>query len=73
MAWVFAAAGATVVGYANEEVTRCVTEGRAPVIEPGLPEMLSRAEGRLSATSDYADALAMRKSALLLYLRQALR
>jgi UDPglucose 6-dehydrogenase len=58
MAAVFAAAGATVVGVdSNEDVIRAVMEGRAPVVEPGLTEMLRSARGRLSATSDFGPAL----------------
>ena len=58
MAAVLAAAGATVVGVdSNEDVIRAVTEGRPPVVETGLEEMLRRSDGRLSATSDYGRAL----------------
>jgi UDPglucose 6-dehydrogenase len=34
-----------------------INEGRSPVFEPGLPEMLKTVRGHLRATSDYADAI----------------
>lgn len=58
MAAVFAASGATVVGVdANDEVIAAVMAGRASVVEPGLAEMLARAEGRISATGDFSLAI----------------
>ena len=59
MAAVFAAAGHTVVGVeVSEAHVRALNAGEPPVIEPGLEEMLARSEGRLSATHDYAAAVA---------------
>lgn len=58
MAAVFAASGMTVVGVdVSAKTVEALNEGRAPVTEPGLEEMLARAGSRLRATNDFATAL----------------
>ena len=56
----FAADGHDVVGVdVNADKVRAVSEGRSPIVEPGLDAALARsvAEGRLRATADTADAI----------------
>jgi len=54
----FAAKGHQVVGVdLNEKYVRCINEGKAPVFEPGLQEMLNKSGGRLKATTDIAAAV----------------
>jgi len=56
----FAADGHHVVGVdVNADKARAVSEGRSPIVEPGLDESLARSvkEGRLRATTDTADAV----------------
>ncbi len=53
-------AGHQVVGIdVNEEKVRAINEGRSPIVEPGLPELLHHgvAEGRLRATTSPAEAV----------------
>jgi GDP-mannose 6-dehydrogenase len=53
--------GHTVVGVdVNPDKVACVNAGRSPIVEPGLAELIERtvAEGRLSATTDTAAAIA---------------
>jgi GDP-mannose 6-dehydrogenase len=57
----FAAAGHPVVGVdVSDEKVAALASGRPPVLEPGLPELIERAvaEGRLTATTDAAAAIA---------------
>jgi UDPglucose 6-dehydrogenase len=59
MAACFAAKGHQVIGVdLNERSVQLINEGKAPVFEPGLPEMLARAAGRLTATTDIKAAVA---------------
>jgi UDPglucose 6-dehydrogenase len=56
MAACFSAKGFQVVGVdLIERNVRMISEGKAPVFEPGLQEMLDRNGGRLSATTDLYD------------------
>jgi len=55
-----AADGHDVVGIdVNDEKVRAINEGRSPIVEPGLPELLQQgvAERRLRATTDAADGV----------------
>jgi UDPglucose 6-dehydrogenase len=57
MAACFAAKGQRVVGVdLVERNVRLINEGKAPVFEPGLQDMLDRSGGRLSATGDLHQA-----------------
>ena len=57
MAALFAAAGHDVVGAdLNEEVVAAVNEGRAPVEETGLADLMERASVRLRATTHVEEA-----------------
>lgn len=58
MAAVFADRGFEVVGAdLNPRVVRVVNEGRAPVFEPGLEELVARNAQRLRATADTDEAV----------------
>jgi UDPglucose 6-dehydrogenase len=58
MAAVMAHKGNTVVGVdVNPAFVRAIEEGRAPVNEPGLAEMIRANRQRLSATLDYTEAI----------------
>ena len=58
MAACLAARGYTVIGVdVDETKIAAINEGRAPVFETGLDEMLALSEGRLSATTDLEDAV----------------
>lgn len=65
LAAVFASKGHEVLGVdVSPEVVRLLSDGRAPVDEPGLQELLSASRERLTATSDlsaaaHADALVL--------------
>lgn len=51
--------GFAVVGVdLNQTFVDQINEGKAPVQEPGLDEMLARNQERIRATTDYADAIA---------------
>ena len=55
-----AADGHSVIGVdVNPDKVRAVSEGRSPIVEPGLDALLARgvAEGRLRATTDTAEAI----------------
>src|SRR5438128_11240678 len=55
----FAAKGHRVIGVdVNERFVRLINEGKPPVSEPGLEDLLKQANGRLSATTDIAKAVA---------------
>ena len=55
----YAYKGHRVIGVdSNPDVVRLVNEGRAPVFEPGLQEMLGECRGRLWATVDCEKAVA---------------
>jgi UDPglucose 6-dehydrogenase len=55
----FAAKGHKVIGIdLNERFVRLINEGKPPVFEPGLAEMLAKTEGRLTATTDIAHGVA---------------
>jgi UDPglucose 6-dehydrogenase len=59
LAAVLASRGHVVVGVdLNPAAVQALTAGRAPVVEPGLQERLEMAQGRLRATTDFADAIA---------------
>lgn len=59
MAAVFAAKGYRVVGVdVHEPFVTAINEGRAPVDETDLQAWIDRSEGRLTATTDYAEAVA---------------
>lgn len=59
MAACFAAKGFDVVGVdVNDSFVAAIQEGRAPVFEPDLQEMIDRSEGRLRATTDTEEAVA---------------
>jgi len=56
----FAGDGHDVVGVdVNADKVAAINEGRSPIVEPGLEELLSRCtvEGRLRATTDTAEAI----------------
>jgi UDPglucose 6-dehydrogenase len=58
MAACFAAKGHRVIGVdVNERFVRLLHEGKPPVVEPGLEELLQQSGGRLSATTDIVDAV----------------
>jgi len=58
MAAVLADKGHSVVGVdVNERFVKALQEGRGPVRETGLDELVARNRSRLSATSDYAQAV----------------
>lgn len=58
MAACLAARGYDVIGVdVDEAKVAAVNDGRAPVFETGLDEMLAQSEGRLSATTDVEDAV----------------
>ncbi len=57
LAAVLASKGNEVLGVdVNADVVRLVNEGRAPVAEPGLQELVTASGDRLSATTDFAEA-----------------
>ncbi len=59
LAAVLAAKGFEVIGTdVNEAFVEAINQGRAPVEEPRLQDMIDRAEGRLKATTGTADAVA---------------
>jgi UDPglucose 6-dehydrogenase len=59
LAAVLASQGFEVIGVdVNGRFVAAINDGRAPVDEPRLQEMLDRAGGRLSATTDVAEAVA---------------
>ena len=54
-----AAKGLTVVGVDSDpRKIEAINQGKAPVNEPGLGEMIGQAQGRLTATSDIQQAVA---------------
>lgn len=58
MAAVFAAKGFAVVGLdLNENAVEAINNGRAPIREPRLQEFIDAAGDRLSATTDYDEAI----------------
>jgi len=64
----FAADGHHVIGVdVNADKVAAINDGRSPIVEPGLEEVLARtlAEGRLRATTDTADAVASTDVSLL--------
>src|ERR671913_1073854 len=64
----FASDGHDVVGVdVNPDKVRAVNEGRSPIVEPGLDDLLARgvAEGRLRATTDTAEAVRATEGSLL--------
>jgi UDPglucose 6-dehydrogenase len=66
LAAVLASKGNEVLGIdVNPEAVRLLNEGRAPVEEPGLQELVSGAQERLSATTDLAAAAESDVSILL--------
>ncbi len=59
MAACLAEKGFSVIGVdLNQTFVSQINEGKAPVQEPGLDEMLARNRDRLRATTDYAEAIA---------------
>ena len=59
LAAVLASKGHTVIGVdLNEESVRTLNEGKSPVIEPGLDELIQKSHTRLSATTDCQAAVA---------------
>jgi UDPglucose 6-dehydrogenase len=59
MAACFAAKGFTTIGVdVNEALVDAINEGRPPVFEPGLAEMVAEGRACLTATSDTAEAVA---------------
>lgn len=58
LAAVLASKGHTVVGVdLNQAFVDAINEGRAPVVEPQLQEFIDKSRGRLSATTDFAEAI----------------
>lgn len=58
MAACFAAKGFPTVGLDSDPRKRqAIREGRAPVFEPGLQDLLDKSEGRLTASEDYEAAV----------------
>jgi UDPglucose 6-dehydrogenase len=54
----FADRGYRVIGVdVNQDTIAAVNEGRSPIYEPGLTELMSRCDGRLSATDNYKYAI----------------
>jgi UDPglucose 6-dehydrogenase len=54
----FAAKGHRVIGVdVNERFVRLINEGKPPVTEPGLEELLQKSGGRLTATTDIGEAV----------------
>jgi UDPglucose 6-dehydrogenase len=54
----FAAKGFEVIGVdINKDFVDAINNGRAPVYEPKLQEIIARSQGRLKATQDYAEAI----------------
>ncbi len=67
MAACFAAKGFDVIGVdVNPRTIDLVNSGQAPVFEPGLPELMARARGRLSATGDYAQAVQVSEATFII-------
>ena len=59
MAACFAAKGFTTIGVdLNERFVEAINDGRAPVFEPGLAEMIAEGRACLTATTDTAEAVA---------------
>ncbi len=59
MAAVLASKGHTVVGVEkNPDFVTALNAGKPPVAESGLPELIRKNRSRLSATTDYAEAIA---------------
>ncbi|KAA0676217.1 UDP-glucose/GDP-mannose dehydrogenase family protein [Roseomonas genomospecies 6] len=59
LAAVLAYEGNTVIGVdVNEEFVAAINEGRAPVKEPGLQELIDRNRSRLRATTSFDEAVA---------------
>jgi len=59
LAAVLAAKGHTVIGVdLNAAFVDAINQGRAPVIEPQLQELIDKSRDRLSATTDFAEAIA---------------
>src|SRR5262245_52677533 len=59
MAACFAAKGFTTIGVdLNEAFVDAINDGRAPVFEPGLAEMIAGGRACLTATGDVCDAVA---------------
>lgn len=55
----YAHKGYKVIGVdVNPAIIRAVNEGRPPIYEPGLDELMKGSHGRLSATDDYKSAIA---------------
>src|SRR5262249_25168139 len=53
-----AAKGNRVIGVdLNDRFVQCINEGKPPVFEPGLADMLAKTGGRLSATTDMEAAI----------------
>jgi UDPglucose 6-dehydrogenase len=58
LAAVIASKGHEVIGVdINQELVRLLNEGRAPVLEPGLQELLGQCRSRLTATGDVKAAV----------------
>jgi UDPglucose 6-dehydrogenase len=58
----FAYKGYKVIGVdVNPAIIRAVNEGKPPIYEPGLEELMRGLKGRLSATDDYKSAIANSK------------
>src|SRR5919199_3176266 len=66
LAAVLASKGNDVIGIdVSPRVVQLVNDGRAPVDEPGLPELIEAVRGRLTATTDLAAAADAEVSILL--------
>jgi UDPglucose 6-dehydrogenase len=62
----FADKGFTVIGAdVSARTVDMINKGQAPVIEPGLSEMIGRARGRLRATQDINDAIQSSEATLI--------
>lgn len=58
LAAVLASKGHTVIGVdLNPAFVDAINDGRAPVVEPQLQELIDKSHGRLSATTDFAEAI----------------
>ncbi|MGD9968692.1 MAG: UDP-glucose/GDP-mannose dehydrogenase family protein [Hyphomonadaceae bacterium] len=58
LAAVLASKGHTVIGVdLNQSFVDAINEGRAPVVEPQLQELIDKSRDRLSATTDFAEAI----------------
>src|SRR5437899_2447020 len=67
LAAVLASKGHGVIGVdVAPEAVRLINDGEAPVFEPGLADLIHRSRSRLSATHDYAGAVARTEATFII-------